>query len=447
MQSNDVRPRPRGAFLFLWTPPEENAGRKNAPVAQFTAAAAGPGQSVVIADREDLAAVQPLKPDPETQRKGNTSCPISPGSPLWFRPQQRFQSVTSTVGNGVGNTIGGNVITEGDQRVGDHGFSSFGPGGDNAAHQDVSATVANGAFNTVGGNVVTEGHQSVGDHGFSSFSLGGDNTAHQDVHATVGNGLGNFIGGNVITEGSQSVGNHGFGSFGLGGDNMAASTSTRPWPTAPSTPYWAASSPWDTRASATTAWPCITFEPEGERTTAGPARGGAVSYRVKRPSRQPGRAAPPRETTTTGSEGENHDRCVAKCIRRRTDIGVDAPTAVVGNGLGNSVGGSVLAIGDQHVGDSGHYNGFGPVNVAVDVPTLVAGNGVGNSIGGDAIAFGGQDVGGQDHSFHAATPFGGVNVAVETPTVIAGNGAFNAIGGNVEAIGLQHVADPGFHHG
>ena len=76
------------------------------------------------------------------------------------------QSVTSTVGNGVGNTIGGNVITEGDQRVGDHGFSSFGPGGDNSAHQDVSATVANGAFNTVGGNVITEGHQSVGDHGF-----------------------------------------------------------------------------------------------------------------------------------------------------------------------------------------------------------------------------------------------------------------------------------------
>ncbi|MCW2318317.1 hypothetical protein M2322_003886 [Rhodoblastus acidophilus] len=133
------------------------------------------------------------------------------------------------------------------------------------------------------------------------------------------------------------------------------------------------------------------------------------------------------------------------------NIGVDAPTAVVGNGLGNSVGGSVVASGDQHVGDSGHYNGFGPVNVAVDVPTLVAGNGVGNTIGGDAAAFGGQEVGGQevggqDHSFHASTPFGGVNVAVETPTLIAGNGAFNAIGGNVEAVGLQHVADHGFLH-
>jgi len=75
------------------------------------------------------------------------------------------------------------------------------------------------------------------------------------------------------------------------------------------------------------------------------------------------------------------------------NIGVDVPTTVAGNGLGNTVGGGVAAIGDQHVGDSGHYSGFGPINIAVDVPTVVAGNGVGNFIGGSVAASGDQHVG------------------------------------------------------
>ena len=119
--------------------------------------------------------------------------------------------VTMAVGTlGAFNTVGGSVITEGDQRVGDHGFSSFGLGGDNSAHQDVHATVANGLGNFVGGNVITEGSQSVGNHGFGSFGFGGgDNMAHQDVSATVANGAFNAVLGNVVTEGHQSVGDHG----------------------------------------------------------------------------------------------------------------------------------------------------------------------------------------------------------------------------------------------
>lgn len=127
------------------------------------------------------------------------------------------------------------------------------------------------------------------------------------------------------------------------------------------------------------------------------------------------------------------------------NIGVDVPTAVVGNGLGNSVGGGVIAAGDQHVGDSGHYGGFGDINIGVDVPTVVAGNGAGNVVGGAALAFGGQDVG--DHGLHATTPFGDINVAVTTPTVVAGNGFGNIIGGGVAANGLQNVGDHGFSGG
>ena len=123
------------------------------------------------------------------------------------------------------------------------------------------------------------------------------------------------------------------------------------------------------------------------------------------------------------------------------NIGVDVPTAVVGNGFGNSVGGSVVAAGDQHVGDGGHFDGLGPINIAVDVPTLVAGNGDGNTIGGNALALSGQDVG--EHGVHAATPFGGVNVAVDTPTLVVANGAFNSIGGGVEAGGSQFVGGDG----
>jgi hypothetical protein len=127
------------------------------------------------------------------------------------------------------------------------------------------------------------------------------------------------------------------------------------------------------------------------------------------------------------------------------NIGVDVPTTVAGNGLGNTVGGGVAAIGDQHVGDSGHYSGFGPINIAVDVPTVVAGNGVGNFIGGSVAASGDQHVG--DQVTHASTPFGGVNVAVETPTTVAGNGVGNFIGGSVTAAGDQHVGNSGFNPG
>ncbi len=78
------------------------------------------------------------------------------------------QTVTSTVGNGAGNIIGGNVITEGNQSVGGHGFSSpFSSGSENIGVQHVNATVANGVGNFIGGDVVTEGHQSVGDHGLA----------------------------------------------------------------------------------------------------------------------------------------------------------------------------------------------------------------------------------------------------------------------------------------
>ncbi|MGO9431428.1 hypothetical protein, partial [Rhodoblastus sp.] len=76
--------------------------------------------------------------------------------------------------------------------------------------QNVGSTVANGLGNAVGGNVITEGHQSVGDHGFlSPFGSGGQNIGVQHVNATVANGVGNFIGGDVVTEGHQSVGDHG----------------------------------------------------------------------------------------------------------------------------------------------------------------------------------------------------------------------------------------------
>ncbi|MBV8663940.1 MAG: hypothetical protein JO107_12645 [Hyphomicrobiales bacterium] len=125
------------------------------------------------------------------------------------------------------------------------------------------------------------------------------------------------------------------------------------------------------------------------------------------------------------------------------NIGVDVPTAVVGNGLGNSVGGAA-AVGDQSAGASGHYNGFGEVNVAVDVPTVVSGNGVGNAIGGGVLALGGQDVG--DHGLSATTPFGEVNVGVVTPTAVAANGVGNLIGGSVDGSGLQTVGDPAAHH-
>jgi hypothetical protein len=118
------------------------------------------------------------------------------------------------------------------------------------------------------------------------------------------------------------------------------------------------------------------------------------------------------------------------------NVAVDVPTAVVGNGLGNSVGGAVVAAGEQHV-DGGHYSGFGPIDIAVNVPTVVAGNGVGNFIGGDALASGGQDVG--SSGLHTSSPFGDVNVAVSTPTNVSGNGVGNYVGGDVTASGAQHV--------
>ncbi len=125
------------------------------------------------------------------------------------------------------------------------------------------------------------------------------------------------------------------------------------------------------------------------------------------------------------------------------DLGVDVPTAVVGNGLGNSAG--AVTAGDPHAGDGGHFGGFGDINIAVDVPTVVAGNGVGNTIGNGVFALGGQDI--ADHGFHAATPFGEINVSVATPTVVAANGVGNSIGGGVDSGGSQNVGDHGVHFG
>jgi hypothetical protein len=126
------------------------------------------------------------------------------------------------------------------------------------------------------------------------------------------------------------------------------------------------------------------------------------------------------------------------------NIGVNVPTAVVGNGLDNHVGGSVGAVGGQQVGDvgvghGGGFGGLGDINIGVNVPTVVAGNGVGNSIGGDVFADGQQHVGGGD--FHAATPFGDINIGVNVPTVVAANGVGNDVGGDIGAIGHQGVGD------
>lgn len=75
---------------------------------------------------------------------------------------------------------------------------------------------------------------------------------------------------------------------------------------------------------------------------------------------------------------------------------VDVPTAVVGAGVDNSVGGNVVVGGNQHIDGSGHSGGSGGINIAVDAPVLVAGVGVDNHIGGNVNAIGLQQFGGPD---------------------------------------------------
>ena len=72
----------------------------------------------------------------------------------------------------------------------------------NSASQTVTSTVGNGEGNFIGGNVITEGSQSVG--GSSPFGYGGENIGSQSVNATVGNGEGNFVGGNVATRAARA---------------------------------------------------------------------------------------------------------------------------------------------------------------------------------------------------------------------------------------------------
>ena len=111
-------------------------------------------------------------------------------------------------------------------------------------------------------------------------------------------------------------------------------------------------------------------------------------------------------------------------------IGVNAPTVVAGNGLGNEIGGNVNAVGEQSISD-------GPgLSIGVNVPTVVAGNGVDNCIGGDVNAH--RPPGHRPVGVHTSIPFfGSLDVGVNVSTLVAGNGVGNHIGGDVSAAGFQ----------
>ncbi|WP_181708244.1 hypothetical protein [Chthonobacter rhizosphaerae] len=86
------------------------------------------------------------------------------------------------------------------------------------------------------------------------------------------------------------------------------------------------------------------------------------------------------------------------------------------------------------------------LNQGYNSADVYAGNGIGNDIGGTVMALADQDVG--DQGLDLAGFFGGplvgdidINIGVNTANVVVGNGAFNDIGGDVIAAATQTVGD------
>ncbi|WP_181708332.1 hypothetical protein [Chthonobacter rhizosphaerae] len=135
--------------------------------------------------------------------------------------------------------------------------------------------------------------------------------------------------------------------------------------------------------------------------------------------------------------------------------GTNTASVNAANGVGNEVGGDVVAQATQDGGDTelsgpSLYDLFGgpDINIGVNVATVVAGNGVGNDIDGDVVAQATQDVGDTDVGGGPSLYdfFGGpdINIGVNVANVIAGNGVGNSIDGSVLALADQTIGDTEF---